>query len=188
MACCHARRRSHSASCCFLLALAAMDSVLAAQQDARRYPPTMQLGGVPPCIVFDSSGGRFGKGHRIPGAPCLPMVFAPDDHPEAVAIMKEVAARQSQLTYADDVRGFPSEAALKDFVANTTVGFGVVFHTTDYVGLGCPETPCPVEGSQTDTEELPPALHYEIWYNRTTVGAWSARYGLDPVYTRSETS
>ena len=44
-----------------------------------------------PCLVFDSESGKYGYGLPIPGAWCVPMVFAPQTSPEVVAIMSHLA-------------------------------------------------------------------------------------------------
>ena len=157
-----------------------------------RHPPIVELP-LPSCLVFDSSGGRYGKGQRIPGAPCLDIAFSPASSAEAVAIMKQVAVSQPHLTYGKEIRGFKTMATMKDYAANSSVGFGVVFHTDNTnVGDGSSSGSAAareaertgVGGEGTLPAFLPSRLYYEIWYNRTSVGNWNSRYGQDPLYAR----
>ena len=46
-----------------------------------------------PCEVFDTAQGMYGYGRPIPGAWCVPLVYAPSSSPDVQKIMSTVAAR-----------------------------------------------------------------------------------------------
>ncbi len=46
---------------------------------------------IPPCRVFDSTGGRYGKGVPIPNYPCISLAYAPYLNNDVIRIMQKVA-------------------------------------------------------------------------------------------------
>lgn len=155
--------------------------------------PILTLSGssspIPKCLVFDAKGGRYGQGKVIPDAKCVSLVYTPNTNAEVVNIMSLVAKKNgfshskdgpsgtsSIDLYAEtaDVIGFPSVRELSSFVTATgrgRAGAAIVFNDT-----------------VANSAQLPNAIYYDIWYNKSTVGAWMSGAGKDLLFKQTSVS
>ena len=149
-----------------------------------------------PCLIFDDAQGMYGYGRPIPGAWCVPLVYAPNSSSDVQAIMATVAARNGLsrtegvpsacATDNGDTRcmaGFETVDALKAWAAAHPgrAGLGVIFGDTAKISNPDGTT----STAQVITSAIPHQhVKYEVWYNETTLEyKWSAYLNLSPRHT-----
>ena len=157
---------------------------------------TFSSGSPFPCRVFDSDEGQYGYGVPIPGAWCVPLLYAPANVSDVKEIMTTLAARngyQPPVQFEGDldevgppsacqssptassgaydstcVLGFQDVDSMRRWLGahKGRAGFGIVWGDTT-------ET-TNADGSTSIAQEIGDALpakeaRYEIWYNGTAL-------------------
>lgn len=163
-------------------------------------------GGHPPCYVFDSENGKYGYGLPMPGAWCVPVIYAPNTARDVQDVMGIVAARNGfsvigNFTGDPEASGAPSEdcdnnerSCLLGFATvgllkqwhnahNGRASYAVVFGDTTEDADGTWDEPLGMSIGQRIVDSLPADnVKYEIWYNWTTlIYKWYGNAGLDPL-------
>ena len=189
-----------------MLVMSAMDVSTRATPPSTRPVPFSELSGqMLPCLVFDHETGIYGYGLPIPGAWCIPLLFAPTTSPAVLKIMTSVAARngytppfeligsqtkqgvptarridgvKENFEHGASMIGFRTVGDLKQWVAMNPgrAGVGVIFGDSTLVEQRDGE----IREVHTITSELPDTLNYELWYNESALRwKWYAKAGHD---------
>lgn len=137
------------------------------------------------CSVFDDERGGNGYGRPIPGAWCIPILFAPSTPPMMV-LMSELALRngyQSPTRHSGAIfgRSWRGRERYDSDTSETVLGFETVDLLKDFLRVynGRAAIAYVLEGDSGDVATVPyvgttghgafESVAYQIWYNRSTI-------------------
>ncbi|CAK9091341.1 ABC transporter A family member 7 (ABC transporter ABCA.7) [Durusdinium trenchii] len=120
-------------------------------------------GRLPKCAVFDTFGGRFGFGRKVPNADCVTVAYSPSNA-DTDALMQRVAS-QNGLSFSQDFQSFASAAAVEAFIeSGSDVVMASIVFPDDGVLFKDVAASIELDGDATST-----VVPYEIWYNKTVL-------------------